>query len=267
MSSVAVRILEAPSPEIGERAAVPAQPIPVGSRRERGARRRAEIVRVAIRAFRTRGYHAVSMTEIATAVGVTKPALYLHFASKDALFAAVIAEVGRALRERVLAAGTPEGTAVEEPTAVVTRLYGVLTGPPSSLEVLELARWVTKDAAAVASEALADLHAALAETLAANAVADAAHAGPVADVLIATAMFESTRPRTEADSAAPTEETAQAQATGTAPGPMPMDSATGTEHSRSDGAATTETPAPAATSPEMLDVLAWIGRVGGPARD
>lgn len=246
---------------------MPAQPIPVGSRRERGARRRTEIVRVAIRAFRTRGYHAVSMTEIATAVGVTKPALYLHFASKDALFAAVIAEVGRALREKVRAVAPEEGAPAQEPAAVLTRLYGVLTGPPSSLEVLELARWVTKDAAAAASTALAELHAVLAETIAAHAVVDVAHAGPVADVLIATAMFESTRPRAEA--AADTAEVAEAGIAGAdaAATPGSPASATGMNATVPDAAAPMEMPAPAVTSPEMLDVLAWIGRVGGPARD
>ncbi|MFC4453312.1 TetR/AcrR family transcriptional regulator [Deinococcus sonorensis] len=42
--------------------------------------------------FTERGYHGVSMREVAQAVGVTKPALYHHFVDKDALFLAVLEE-------------------------------------------------------------------------------------------------------------------------------------------------------------------------------
>lgn len=40
--------------------------------------------------FVARGYHGVSMREVAAAVGVTKPALYHHYADKEALFLAIL---------------------------------------------------------------------------------------------------------------------------------------------------------------------------------
>jgi AcrR family transcriptional regulator len=40
--------------------------------------------------FVARGYHGVSMREVALAVGVTKPALYHHYADKEALFLAIL---------------------------------------------------------------------------------------------------------------------------------------------------------------------------------
>ncbi|AWN24669.1 TetR/AcrR family transcriptional regulator [Deinococcus irradiatisoli] len=42
------------------------------------------------RLFVARGYHGVSMREVALAVGVSKPALYHHYADKEALFLAIL---------------------------------------------------------------------------------------------------------------------------------------------------------------------------------
>ena len=44
----------------------------------------------AARLFVASGYHGVSMREVAEAVGVTKPALYHHYADKEALFLAIL---------------------------------------------------------------------------------------------------------------------------------------------------------------------------------
>ena len=54
----------------------------------RGRDRADEILRVSLRLFRERGYHAVGIDEIGAAVGVTGPALYRHFPSKEALLVA-----------------------------------------------------------------------------------------------------------------------------------------------------------------------------------
>lgn len=56
----------------------------------RGDRRRAQIVDIAFEFFGTRGYHGVSMLEIADACGVTRPGLIHHFPSKEALLEAVL---------------------------------------------------------------------------------------------------------------------------------------------------------------------------------
>lgn len=51
---------------------------------------RARIQTEAARLFVASGYHGVSMREVAEAVGVTKPALYHHFADKESLFLAML---------------------------------------------------------------------------------------------------------------------------------------------------------------------------------
>lgn len=57
---------------------------------------RERIMAEAARLFVARGYNGISMREIAEAVGVSKAALYYHFADKEALFVAVLsADVGR----------------------------------------------------------------------------------------------------------------------------------------------------------------------------
>lgn len=75
-----------------------AEPMAVGTPAARG-RRRDEILAVAVRLFAERGYHGVSMDDIGTAAGVTGPALYHHFAGKEAMLVAALAPVSQALLE------------------------------------------------------------------------------------------------------------------------------------------------------------------------
>jgi AcrR family transcriptional regulator len=51
---------------------------------------RQRIIDVARPLFVERGYHGVSMRQIAEAVGISKAGVYYHFADKDGLFAAVL---------------------------------------------------------------------------------------------------------------------------------------------------------------------------------
>jgi AcrR family transcriptional regulator len=61
--------------------------------------RREEILEIAVRLFAARGYHGVSMDDIGTAAGVTGPALYHHFAGKEAMLAAALIPVSEGLRD------------------------------------------------------------------------------------------------------------------------------------------------------------------------
>jgi AcrR family transcriptional regulator len=73
------------------------------ARRGEGERLRGEIVEAAIALIADRGDEAVSMRAIARAVGVTPPAVYLHFTDKRELMLAILehvfADLGRALEE------------------------------------------------------------------------------------------------------------------------------------------------------------------------
>lgn len=55
--------------------------------------RRAQLLAAALSEFAGRGYHLTQMDHVATSAGVSKALLYQHFPSKEALFAAVTAEV------------------------------------------------------------------------------------------------------------------------------------------------------------------------------
>src|ERR671910_3007459 len=58
------------------------------SKRARRERRREELLDVADRVIQRRGV-AVSMDEIASEAGITKPVLYRHFGDKDGLYKAL----------------------------------------------------------------------------------------------------------------------------------------------------------------------------------
>lgn len=100
--------------------------------------RREEILEVAVRLFATQGYHGVSMDDIGSAAGVTGPALYHHFAGKEAMLAAALTPVSEQLlaggRARVAAGGNPEQVlealvafhvefALEHPAVIAVHLH------------------------------------------------------------------------------------------------------------------------------------------------
>jgi AcrR family transcriptional regulator len=65
------------------------------------ARRRPQLLEVALERFATHGYHKASMDDIAEAAGVTKPVLYQHFRSKRALYLELLEDVGAQLLEAI----------------------------------------------------------------------------------------------------------------------------------------------------------------------
>jgi AcrR family transcriptional regulator len=68
--------------------------------RSNGVRRRSrrdEILDIAVGLFAKRGYHGVSMDDIGAAAGVTGPALYHHFAGKEAMLVAALIPVSEGL--------------------------------------------------------------------------------------------------------------------------------------------------------------------------
>ena len=76
----------------------------VGSRRE-------QILATAAELFAVRGFHGVSVAELGTACGVSGPALYRHFPSKDAMLAEMLVSISEELlevgRERAAEADSP----------------------------------------------------------------------------------------------------------------------------------------------------------------
>jgi len=64
------------------------------------AERRLQLVDAATRLFAERGFRAVSMEDLAAEAGVSGPAVYRHFASKEALLADLLIDVSQQLLEQ-----------------------------------------------------------------------------------------------------------------------------------------------------------------------
>jgi AcrR family transcriptional regulator len=90
---------------------------PAQSPRLPAARRRRQLLDVALARFAAGGFHATSMEDIADAAGVSKPVLYQHFRSKRALYLELLEDVGAALLDTIAHATA----AVEDPKARVQR--------------------------------------------------------------------------------------------------------------------------------------------------
>jgi AcrR family transcriptional regulator len=74
--------------------------------------RREQILDRAVELFAARGFHGVSMADIGAACGISGPALYRHFASKDAMLAEMLESISEQLldvgRRRAAEADTPD---------------------------------------------------------------------------------------------------------------------------------------------------------------
>jgi AcrR family transcriptional regulator len=86
------------------------------------AERRSRLVRAASRLFAERGFRAVSMEDLAAEAGVSGPAVYRHFASKEALLAHLLIDVS----EQLLDQGTQHATS-ESPYGAMASLIAFHT--------------------------------------------------------------------------------------------------------------------------------------------
>jgi len=59
--------------------------------------RREQILRIAAELFAQRGFHGVSINDIGAAVGISGPALYRHFAAKEAVLGEMLVGISRTL--------------------------------------------------------------------------------------------------------------------------------------------------------------------------
>ena len=91
----------------------------VEARAVRG-QRRGMILASAIELFEGRGFHGAGMDDIAAAAGVTGPAIYRHFPSKDALLVALFDQLAERLAGGVaeVRAGLGQGTMPEAQKAL-----------------------------------------------------------------------------------------------------------------------------------------------------
>jgi AcrR family transcriptional regulator len=86
------------------------------------ARRRVQLLDIALELFAEKGYHQTSMNEIAEAAGVTKPVLYQHFESKEELYLELLREVSAQVQDAVLK-GTAEAAGPREQVELGFRAF------------------------------------------------------------------------------------------------------------------------------------------------
>jgi AcrR family transcriptional regulator len=83
-----------------------------------GPSRREQILTVAAQLFARHGFHGVSIADLGAAVGVSGPALYRHFPSKEALLAEMLVGIS----DHLLAGGRARAGASDDPREVLAAL-------------------------------------------------------------------------------------------------------------------------------------------------
>lgn len=110
--------------------------------RDKRERRRAEILRAALRAFRDKGYYATTLDDIAEHVGVRKTALYHYFPDKEAILYECHRESLAEVR-RLMAITGKRAESASDHLALVIRehvrvMIEILEGSPLAFEVTAL---------------------------------------------------------------------------------------------------------------------------------
>ncbi len=76
-----------------------------------------KILLEALKLFSKEGYEAVSVEQIANAVGIKAPSLYKHYKSKRDIFESILRAMEQRDREQASACGVPEDTKEADPQA------------------------------------------------------------------------------------------------------------------------------------------------------
>jgi AcrR family transcriptional regulator len=122
------------------RTANPAAPSPRVAEKRR--KRQSEILHAALRAFRAKGYHATTLDDIATRLGVRKTALYHYFPDKEAILYAChresLAELRRILEEAEAGERPPPERLAQVIREHVRVMTETLEGSPLAFEVTAL---------------------------------------------------------------------------------------------------------------------------------
>ncbi len=117
------------------------------TRAERAEETRALVIETAALAFAQHGYERAALSEIASASGLTKGALYHHFASKEELALAVFRHEQETLVEQIVAATAGTRGALAALRAAFRVRAEVLRDVPAARAVLRLGAEFRVDAA------------------------------------------------------------------------------------------------------------------------
>lgn len=88
-------------------------------------RSRERLLRAAVAVFDRKGYAAASVREIVEQAGITKPALYYHFGSKEGILVAILEEGARQFERALARAVERPGTARERLSVLCDEIYAL----------------------------------------------------------------------------------------------------------------------------------------------
>jgi AcrR family transcriptional regulator len=103
---------------------------------EQAKPRKEEILEVATRLFAERGYEGASMNDVAESVGMRKASLFYHFATKDALYEAVLDRLVVTLQAALEAIYVSSGTFPDRLDAITETVVTLLSSHPYAARLL-----------------------------------------------------------------------------------------------------------------------------------
>lgn len=95
----------------------------------------------AVLLFTTRGYAATSVREIVEMAGVTKPALYYHFDSKEGIYLAILEDLVKIADEGIAASRVVSGTARERLEGFLLGIYGLFETRKAWVRMINAVFW------------------------------------------------------------------------------------------------------------------------------
>jgi TetR/AcrR family transcriptional regulator len=102
---------------------------------------REKLVQAAIDLFTSRGYAATSVREIVEAAGVTKPALYYHFESKEGIYLAILQHIQKLMEEGIAAYHSEGGSVRHRIERFLLGLFDLFEKHKADARFLNAAFW------------------------------------------------------------------------------------------------------------------------------
>ncbi len=102
---------------------------------------RKRLMDAAILLFTTRGYAATSVREIVEMAGVTKPALYYHFQSKEGIYLAILEDLERIADEGIAASRAVSGTAREKLQEFLLAIFRLFETKKKEVRMMNAVFW------------------------------------------------------------------------------------------------------------------------------
>lgn len=108
----------------------------------RGEATRRRLLDAAEQEFGERGFHAASVSSITLRAGVSQGTFYIYFPSKDAIFSAVVDEVGRALRKHMGIAASRPGDRLQAQRAGLEAFLDFVQKHPGMYRIVQESQFV-----------------------------------------------------------------------------------------------------------------------------